>query len=1009
MELKFDSNLNYQTDAVKSVTDLFAGQSVSASYFALSGQTSFDHYYFDKENNQYFKNEKVFGQGIGNRLTISKQNILENLRKVQILHKLPLSLSLENLDFCIEMETGTGKTYVYLKTIFELNKLYGFTKFIIVVPSVAIKEGVYKTLQITKEHFNELYEGVVYDYFVYDSSKLEQVRNFAESSSIEIMIINIDAFNKSFTNPDEEKKANIIHREQEQLNDYKPIDLIGETQPIVIIDEPQSVISRDGKGEKPINSLRPLFTLRYSATHREIKNLIYKLDAVDAYEMDLVKSIEVASIQSENYHNEAYIKFKDAYNNGNGVRAKLEIDANVNGTIRKKTVTVKLGEELSSRRFANRDIYEDFCVENIGCDEGNEFIKFFPSGKILEKGESIGDIDNMEIKEAQIERTIREHFDKELQLNKKGIKVLSLFFIDKVSKYRLYNEEDGSLDKGPYAKIFEKKFREVFESDPKYKELYSDEDLEDIGKFHNGYFSEDNNHKLKEYTRKSNGEYRLTKADESTFNLIMRKKEELLSFDNDLKFIFSHSALREGWDNPNVFQICTLNPTHEEIKKRQEIGRGLRLCVNQDGERIHDKSVNILTIMANESYDSFARSLQTEIEDDTHIKFGILTETSFSYLTIKNDAGEYEILGDQSSEIIFNYFKEMNYINDDGKVQEALKVAILNDNVSVPDGFESIKDQITHLVSNYTKKINIKNADKKQKVEVRDHILDDSNFKELWDKIKYKTTYLVDFNDDELIDRCSQALNEQIEVHFPKLVYTKAGLSIDASGVHVNEEGIIPPTPIFPKVQQVALPDIVKILQKETDLTRSCIVDILIKSDTLGKFKKNPYEYIEEALKIINREMKHLLLNKIRYIPLDEFYSEKLFTEDISTGYLEKNLFKVEHSIYKYVIYDSEVEHEFAKNLDKDPDVLLYTKLPTGFKIKTPLGFYRPDWAILLKGKEENKLYFVIETKGNIDPYTLRPTEKGKIDCGYKHFEALDRGVRFKEVDNYHNFKTRIK
>ena len=574
MKLKFNPNLKYQDEAVKSVIDLFEGQNSMLSYFTVSGQQTINS----------------TGQGVGNKIDISASDILENLRKVQKYHKIAPSESLNenHLDFNIEMETGTGKTYVYLKTIFELNNIYGFTKFIIVVPSVAIKEGVYKTIEITRDHFKGLYDNVIYNSFVYDSSKLEQIRNFATDSNIEIMIINIDAFNKSFTDPSKETKANIIHRENDRLSGYKPIELIQETNPIVIIDEPQSVMG--GKGEKAVKSLNPLCTLRYSATHKEIQNLIYKLDAVDAYKMNLVKQIEVAGFESQDFHNKAYMKLISTNNKKSPITAKIEIDELMNGSIKRKTVTVKQGDDLFDIS-GRRDVYENYIVDEIYCEEGNEYVSFTQKDEILRIGKVFGDMDDLIIKRAQIRKTIEEHFDKELSLNEKGIKVLSLFFIDKVANYRQY-DEDGNPIKGPYAKIFEEEYEKVIRK-PKYNTLIEKIEHVPVEEVHNGYFSVDKKGKVKDSRETKKGKLRANKDDESTFNLIMRDKEKLLSFDSNLKFIFSHSALKEGWDNPNVFQICTLNETSSTMKKRQEIGRGLRLCVNQDGERIKDNNINI--------------------------------------------------------------------------------------------------------------------------------------------------------------------------------------------------------------------------------------------------------------------------------------------------------------------------------------------------------------------------------------------------------------------------------
>ena len=1004
MKLKFDSNLKYQLEAVKAVTDLFKGQKPMDSYFNVAGQAGFDDINFNDFNGNENSNQ-TFGQGVGNKLLLSDLDILENLRKVQDFQKLPPSESLNGKDFNIEMETGTGKTYVYLRTIFELNKLYGFTKFIIVVPNVAIKEGVYKTIEITKDHFKGLYDNVIYDYFVYDSSKLEQVRNYATSSNIQIMVINIQAFNKSFKDPSKEVKANIIHREQDKLNGYKPIDLIAETHPIVIIDEPQSVTG--DKGEEAIKSLNYLCTLRYSATHREIQNLVYKLDAIDAYEMNLVKGIEVASFQSLDYHNKAYIKLNSVSSADQSANITLDVD--VNGSVKSKSVRVKPGDDLFELS-GNRDVYKGYMVDRIYFAEGNEFIYFEPKGEILHLNKTTGDMDDLTIKRVQIRKTIEEHLDKELKLNKKGIKVLSLFFIDKVANYRVY-DDDGNPLKGEYAKIFEEEYNDVIKN-PKYSTLFKDVDLSLAAEeVHDGYFSTDRKGRFRDFTMYKNGEYRLTNDANDTFNLIMRDKEKLLSFDSKLKFIFSHSALREGWDNPNVFQICTLNETKSVTKKRQEIGRGLRLCVNQDGERIHDKSINTLTVMANESYDSFAKSLQKEIETDSKIKFGTIKKTDFSHISMKNKKGEYKPIGEQGSVALFNHFKLMNYINGRGKVQEVLKVAIQEDKLEVPERFESIKDQIKNVVTRYVSKIDIKNARKKEKVEINTRVFSSQEFNELWDKIKYKTTYFVDFDTDDLIENCSKALSEQLYVSKPKLIYTKSGLKIDASGVNVLDENKIAPDVVYTGEEEVILPDIIKYLQNETFLTRKTIVQVLIKSGTIEMFKKNPQEYMENTLKIIRREMNHMLIDGIKYVELEDYYSKELFNNEEFYAYLD-DMIESERSIYDHVVLDSDVEHDFALNLEKDEKVKLYLKLPEWFKINTPIGGYNPDWAVLIEDNGQRKMYFVVETKGNVDVgnlhRSLKQSEQDKIKCGKKHFEALNTGIELTVTDNYINFKKKV-
>ena len=989
MKLKFDSNLDYQTEAVNAVTDLFKGQNSMLQYFTVTGQAGL----MDS------------GQGVGNKIDISYEDILENLRKIQSYHKLAPSETLSSLDFNIEMETGTGKTYVYLKTIFELNKKYGFTKFIIVVPSVAIKEGVNKTIEITKEHFKGLYDNVIYDHFVYDSSKLEQVRNFVVNSNIQIMIINIDAFNKSFTDPSKETKANIIHREQDKLSGYKPIDLIAETNPVVIIDEPQSVMG--GKGEEAVSYLNPLCTLRYSATHKEIQNLIYKLDAVDASEMELVKQIEVAGFVSEGFHNDAYLKLISTNNKKSPITAKIEIDANVKGSIKRKTVTVKQGSDLSEAKLANREIYTGYVVDEIYCEEGNEYVTFTQKDEILRIGKVFGDVDDLKLKRAQIHKTIEEHLDKELDFARtdKDIKVLSLFFIDKVANYRQY-DEDGNPIKGPYAEIFEEEYKKVIKK-PKYSTLYNYVDLDlEANEAHDGYFSVDKKGKVKDTKETKAGKLKASKDDESTFNLIMKDKEKLLSKDTKLKFIFSHSALREGWDNPNVFQICTLNETTSTMKKRQEIGRGLRLCVNQDGERIHDKTVNTLTIMANESYEDFARKLQSEIEEDTGIKFGTIKKTAFAHIPWLNKNGKEEPLGKRSNDI-FKHFILKNYIDRQGKVQNALKVAIRDGNVDIPQDYENIKEEIFEVVKKITDGFKPpKDRYKRRQVKVNKHVYLSDDFKEFWDSIKHKTTYAVEFDTEELVEKCVNTLHENLNVKSPKLIYTKSGVTIKAAGVIPDENGYI--TTAYSEEDEIALPDIVTYLQNETDLTRRTIVRILTESDTLNQFKKNPQEYMQQTAKLINKVMSMLIVDGIKYTKIDDTYSQELFKNDELFGYLESNMIEAQHSVYDHIIYDSDVEKKFALRLDKDPEVKLYTKLPGWFKVNTPLGSYNPDWAVMLDKDGETNLYFVVETKGSTEYLALRPTEQAKINCGRKHFEALGTNVHFDVADTYEKFKTDI-
>lgn len=984
MKLQFDANLHYQEQAVSSVVDLFWGQTPKQSNFTVSAYAG----QIGMEDTNH---------GIGNKLELTEDELLANLQAVQLRNGLPQTKALKKntYDFDVEMETGTGKTYVYLRTIFELNKAYGFSKFVIVVPSIAIKEGVYKNLQITQEHFGNLYDNTVYDYFIYDSNKLEQVRSFAVSDHISIMVINIDAFRKSFDDPDKESKANIIHRQNDRLNGMRPIELIQETRPFVIVDEPQSV---EGKGavasKKAMTSLNALCTLRYSATHVVKHNLVYKLDAVDAFDMELVKQIEVASFESVDYHNNAYMKLLSVDNKKSPITAKIEMDCEINGIVKRKPVTVRAGDDLQ-QLTGGREVYENYLVDEIYCEQGNEYVSFSTKPTILRIGEAVGDIDDLAIKEQQIRKTIEEHLNKELALNHRGIKVLSLFFIDRVANYRYY-DKDGNAHQGPYAEIFERNYKELILR-PKYRTLFQDVDVDTpVEKVHGGYFSVDKKGTLKD----TNG---ATSADDDTYNLIMKDKERLLSFESPLRFIFSHSALREGWDNPNVFQICTLNETKSDVKKRQEIGRGLRLCVNQNGERQHGFAINTLTVMANESYDVFAKKLQSEYETDEGIRFGVLESHSFANIPVKQADGSVAYLGMEKSELIYYAFRDCGYIDGKDQVTDTLKLALKNNTLTVPEPVADQRDAVVSVCKKASGNLNIKPAADKRVVALNKELFLGEDFRALWDKIKYKTTYRVDFDSEELIQKCCDNLQMNLNVGAAKLVYSKAKVSVTEGGVNAAETQRLS---VLAADVKENLPDIVTYLQNRTNLTRRTVVEILTRSKTLPLFKKNPQAYMEDAAKTITSVMRLLIVDGIKYTKLgdSEFYAQELFDSEELTGYLNRNMVESHRSVYNYVVYDSEVERSFAERFEGNESVKVYAKLPDWFKIATPLGSYNPDWAVVIEDNGQNKLYFVVETKGNILADALRPTESAKIRCGEKHFAALGQGAKFVKADAYERF-----
>ena len=1021
MKLKFDAALDYQQEAIVAVRDVFQGQTPKQSLFTVAAITNEQMALgFGSESQQL-----TLGQGIGNRLMLDEEDLLNNIRAVQLRHGLPQSGSLPNhkLNLDIEMETGTGKTYVYLRTLLELNKAYGFTKFIIVVPSVAIKEGVQKTIEITREHFRGLYSNVNYDAFVYDGMHIEKIRDFATSNDIQIMIITVQAF---------EKDKNVINNfNDKKFGEMKPIDLVRETNPIVIIDEPQSVMGKDDGNDKrfeAVQNLNPLCTIRYSATPVRVENKLYRLNAVDSFAKKLVKGIEVESFAAQDDHNEAYLLLKSVNNKKSPITARVEMDVqNKRGVVQRKAVTVKQGDDLYEKS-GGRDVYEGYIVKDIYCAEGSEYMDFTSCSDILHLGKAIGTVHDDEMKRQQMRATIEEHLNKELELNPKGIKVLSLFFIDRVANYREYDAE-GNAVKGKYAKWFEEIYQDVIRR-PKYHDLWhrlhNEDDESEL--VHDGYFSADKGKKNEPgHWKDTSGS---TAADDSTYNLIMKDKERLLSFDCKIRFIFSHSALREGWDNPNVFQICTLNETKSTIKKRQEIGRGLRLCVNQTGERQYDANLNILTVMANESYDEFASSLQKEYEDDG-IRFRVLETANFANILVPvlaeevaTDAAgeETAYLGTEKAEMVMESLKEYGYVDDDGNIQESLKADIQQNKFVVAEELAPYKAQIQEICMQACRTVPIHKKRERREAVLNKEVFLSPEFKELWDSIKWKTTYRVDFSTEELLRRCRKQMALEMKIPSPKIIQTKADLTIGTGGV---ETKVVADRAVSTYGSSNFLPDIVAYLQNETNLTRRTIVELLtgtrqdekgnwIPFDDYGNrlkdFQKNPQVFMENTAKILRSVMKSLIVDGIKYQRLgdSEYYCQELFESEELKGYLESNMLESTKSPYNYVVYDSENERQFAQSFEDNEDVYLYAKLPDWFKISTPLGSYNPDWAVMIDQNGEKKLYFVLETKGNKDVDALRPTEREKIQCGKEHFAALGDEARFMLVDNFTEFMHNI-
>ena len=974
MKLHFEPNLEYQLAAIEAVCDIFRGQEACCTEFTVA---------LPHEANQVRLSSTEAALGIGNRLRLLEDEILSNLQAVQLRSALAPTLSIFSGDynFTVEMETGTGKTYVYLRTIFELNKRFGFSKFVIVVPSVAIKEGVYKSLQITEEHFKALYSGTPYSYFLYDSSKLGQVRDFATSSDIRIMVVTVGAINK--------KDVNNLYKESEKTGGDKPIDLIRNTQPIIIVDEPQSVDGGlEGRGKEALGAMNPLCTLRYSATHVDKHHMAYRLDAVDAYQQKLVKQIDVASLQVEGGYNKAYIRVVDAFNKRGQVRAKLEVDVMHGDHVNRKEITVQAGDNLEF--LAGRSMYENCLVGEIRCAPGNESVDFSHLPSPLRKGETVGDVDEDTVKRHMIARTIKEHLDKELRLAPLGIKVLSLFFIDKVEYYRYY--DSGSPVKGKYALIFEEEYIKAMAL-PRYKTLLQYQphiDFQTLAtEVHNGYFSIDKKGAWQETAE--NNQANRDNA-ERAYSLIMKEKEKLLSFDSRLKFIFSHSALREGWDNPNVFQICTLRDMGTKRERRQTIGRGLRLCVNQQGERQRGFDVNTLTVVATESYEQFAENLQKEIETDTGIRFGIVEEHQFAGISTLDQNGNAVPLGIEASANIWAYLRTSEYIDSKGKVQDSLRIALKNDTLELPVEFSISAGAIKATLRKLAGRLDIKNADERKTIPTRQAVLHSAEFAALWERIKHRTTYRLAFDNDKLIEDCIASLREAPVVNRVRVRITKADINIDKGGVASTQTSIAPTVAL--EEQDIVLPDILGYLQNKTQLTRLSLANILVKSGRLDDFKRNPQQFAELATEVISRRKRMVLTDGIRYQRIGDevYYAQELFEQEELTGYL-KNMLAVQKSVHEYVVYDSAVEQTFAHDLELNEAVKIYAKLPGWFTVPTPLGTYNPDWAVLVEEDGKERLYFVVETKSPqaalLQEDALRGSEYAKILCGKAHFAAL--------------------
>ena len=1006
MKLKF-KHQKFQADAAKAVVDVFAGQPyLTANYLIDRGD--------DKQgtliNDPYFTgwcNQPIVPQ-------LSDNIILENLNKVQRVNLIAPSPKLEGrYNLTIEMETGVGKTYTYIKTMYELNKHYGWSKFIVVVPSIAIREGVYKSFTVTQEHFAEEY-GKKIRFFIYNSAQLTNIDQFASDSAMQVMIINSQAFNAKG------KDARRIYMKLEGFRYRKPIDIIAKTNPILIIDEPQSV---EGKQTKErLKEFNPLITLRYSATHKadSIYNMVYRLDAMEAYNKKLVKKIAVKGVsKSGTTATEGFVYLESINLSDKNPTATISFDYK-GKTIRQVTRKVSEGFNLYDNSNGMEEYKDRYTITSI--DGRDNSVQFLNGIKIF-AGDVIGKVNENQLRRIQIRETILSHIERERKLFYKGIKVLSLFFIDEVVHYRKY-DESGNAVKGEFAQIFEEEYNDIInhfqpefgeEEYLKYLEAIKAEDT------HAGYFSIDKKGKMID---SKVGRGKETSDDVDAYDLIMKNKELLLDRNpqrSPVRFIFSHSSLREGWDNPNVFQICTLKQSASEVRKRQEVGRGLRLCVNQDGERMDAgvlgadvHNVNVLTVVASESYESFAKGLQTEIAEAVADRPVKVTAALFEGKVIKDLQGNEQVIDNElASAIIFDLVKQ-DYIDKKHTLTDKFYEDRKNGTVKVAEEVQDCKDDIINILDSVynSKAMQPENA-RSNNVEL--HI--DRNklvmpeFKALWQKINAKSVYVVDFNTDELIKNAVNVLNAKLRIN---KIYFKVETGVmeqieskealEKGNAFIKEQNATYGSDKKITVNSSVKYDLIGKLVEATGLTRKDIVKILtgIEKPVFDQFKDNPEEFIIKAAGLINDEKATAVIQHITYDMLDEKYDTDIFTEPTMKGKLDVNAVKTKKHLYDHVLYDSANEKNFAQELDTNKDVAVYVKLPNGFYISTPVGKYNPDWAIAFYEGSVKHIYFVAETKGSLSSLQLRDIEKAKIHCAKEHFKAISNGsVVYDVVDGY--------
>ncbi|GAB4288828.1 MAG: DEAD/DEAH box helicase family protein [Methylophaga sp.] len=1008
MKLKFKTQA-YQTHAVESVVDCFAGQPKQ------DGIT----YRIDPGSK---KQRSAYEEGFKNAdLALTETQLLENIQKVQRRQNLPVSQSLTDfttfnkmgvrvpvkadykkqalaasrLHLDVEMETGTGKTYCYIKTLFEMNKRYGWSKFIIIVPSVAIREGVYKSLQITADHFTEGY-GKKAQFFIYNSKNPHELESFSSDAGINVMVMNIQAFNARG------KDNRRIYEELDDFQSRRPIDVIAANRPILILDEPQKM---EGKATlEALPRFNPLMILRYSATHKTQHNRIHRLDALDAYNQKLVKKIAVRGIQMRGLAGtNAYLYLEGIDISKKAPVARIELEVKLkSGEIKRQLRRLEYRDDLFVVS-GELDQYRDgFTISQI--DYNNDTVEF-TNGVILTAGEATGDVSERDIRRIQIRETIKAHLDREKQLFAHGIKVLSLFFIDEVVKYRDYDQDD---DQGEYARIFEEEYQLL--KDEYLSELAIDNEayrkyLKQIetSKTHNGYFSVDK--KTNRLKDPKTGAKAIDSDDVDAYDLILKDKERLLSFEEPTRFIFSHSALREGWDNPNVFVMCMLKHSDNTISRRQEVGRGLRLAVDRHGDRmdhpavVHD--INVLTVIASESYKDFVAGLQQEITETLTARPREANADYFTGKVLNTPDGEVEVTPVMAKQI-YRYLLKNDYTDDADHIADLYHQAKENGDLApLPDDLQPYADQVFELIDSVFSDAQLPKPEdgRKPKTNQLNANFDKREFRELWRRINRKAVYKVDFDSEELIQKCISALDTQLRV--TPLQYTvhkgiqQDGLTDDQlrKGEGFKVEGTA--TEYGDSIHSMVKYDLLGKVAENTQLTRHTTAAILngIQTAVFNQFRQNPEHFISEASRLITEQKAAMVIERLAYDEVDERYDVDIFTANQTGQDFSRASAKLKKHVYDYAITDSNVEREFVKELDTSSEVVVYAKLPKGFLIPTPVGDYNPDWAISFRNGSVRHIYFVAETKGTMSSMKLREIEKTKIECARKFFDEINQQI----------------